>query len=230
MNTKQSMFFIYCVFFLFFCFSNTVSANVDNNIQITNLSSSQFTVLWMSDTPNCSNIQLFHDDNHIDTFYDDRGKDYKGRTHYFTIKNLRKNTRYFISIGYDSNEKSTDNNLIYPVTTLANVLPVGSIQPAGKVLIDNANLTPASNAIVLINVSNGQEDSAPLSTIVDKNGFWFIELINARDISGTKLYAFSENDILIIKTLSEDYQSIQHEFPLIDKEVETQLYPPIILK
>ncbi|ETR66823.1 MAG: hypothetical protein OMM_12299, partial [Candidatus Magnetoglobus multicellularis str. Araruama] len=94
-------------------------------------------------------------------------------THYVAVDHLKENTRYSFSVA--SGEVVDKNNgKMYHVVTGPELIPVGSLQPAGQVLMDNQ--TPAKDSIVYIRVINDHAESAIMSTLVDQNGFWFLIL------------------------------------------------------
>ena len=196
--------------------------------EISNLTGSQFTVSWVSELPNTSYVQLYQDDALLKTLFDDRGKHYFGCTHYITIIGLNENTEYNYVINEIQGEEIINDGQRYHITTGQNMIPVGTFQPAGQVFLDDGQ-TPALNSIVYITVSNSNEQSAPLSTIVDKNGFWFVELINARNADYQSLYPLSNSDILGVKVYSEQKDDVHLEMPVKNIKDRTQMCSPIIL-
>jgi len=84
------------------------------------------------------------------------------------------------------------------VNTGPTLIPQGSIQPAGRVY-QNDGQTPANGAIVYVNVVGSEGDSAPLTTLVDENGYWYVELVNCRTDDLKKLFQVAINDELEVE-------------------------------
>jgi len=148
-----------------------ISLAAESQIMVTNVTGSQFTISWVTEN-NCTGKVNLYDNNfsYIKTITDERGKHFIGDTHYINVTNLRSNTDFVFSIVSD--DRVDDNNgQFYKASTGSNIIPpTGSFQPAGKVFIKDKT-TIAENAIVYIVVSNDVEQSAPLSTYVDQNGY-----------------------------------------------------------
>ncbi len=197
------------------------------NPRITNLAGGQFTVSWITKISCTGKAKLYKDSSVVGDFFDDRGKDFKGFTHYITVKGLKENTVYAFSLE-SCNNTDNNNGLFYQATTGPNLIPVGSIQPAGKVFL-NDKLTPATGSIVYITAFNKKGVSAPLSTLVDENGYWYIELVNARDEDNQMIYNLNNEDCKLIISAEGNTGSASLEAPVMDSEGGTKLYETLIL-
>lgn len=198
-------------------------------LSITNVTGSQFTVSWISDQPSDGKVKVFRGPIFVSIFDDDRGKDFQGTTHYVTVKGLHENTEYTFSIEPVDSESGVSNTL-YQVSTGSNLIPVGSIQPAGQVFYADG-VTPASGAIVYITILGRGGTSAPLSTLVDRNGYWHIELINTRVINLIELYQVSAgDDSIIVSVEGGDLGAAYFEGTIVDNQGGSKLYTPLILK
>ncbi|ETR68823.1 MAG: hypothetical protein OMM_04332 [Candidatus Magnetoglobus multicellularis str. Araruama] len=211
---------------IIFLFSTALSAN-ENTPEITNISSGQFTVSWITEKPCKGTVKLYRDSLKTQEFSDDRGREYKGRTHYVTIKNLFPNTLYTFSI-ISNNQLNPENDQLYHVTTGPVLVPVGSIQPAGKVVLDDRK-TAAAQSIAYVTILRDDKKSAMLSTLVDENGYWFIELINSRTSDHTRLYKITNKDRISLSFVGEN-GTANFIGKIFDNEGGTKLYPVIILK
>jgi hypothetical protein len=166
--------------------------------------------------------------NLLNTLSDDRGINFSGDTHYITAKGLKSNASYFFST-LSGNQINDNEGQMYSVHTGDNLIPVGSLQPAGQVLLCNGNRY-ATNAIVYIQISNGLDQSAPLSTIVDNNGYWFVELVNARDQNNQGLFRVSEGNTLSIDVQGGQMGKASLELSAMDNKGGMVLNKPIILR
>jgi hypothetical protein len=212
----------YLFFYLAAC------AYASENMVITNVTGRSVTVTFTTIKSCSGKIQLFKDRTFIREYLDDRGSDFTGHSHHITAGNLTPDTWYQFSISFG--ETLDDNNgQFYQISTGADLIPVGSIQPAGKVLLCD-EYTPARDSIVYIHVSSNADStiSAPLSSLVDTNGFWYVELSNIRTSDSMNSYVVSDQHTLHIAVSGD--QSIQIEAPVMDNEGGTRLYDPIILK
>ncbi|ETR67171.1 MAG: hypothetical protein OMM_05284 [Candidatus Magnetoglobus multicellularis str. Araruama] len=187
------------------------------------------TISWITENECTGNVLLSDPkESIVKTFYDDRGENFIGDTHYITLRGLRKNTDYYFSIA--SGGQIDDNNgQQYTASTGNNILPIGSFQPAGQIFLSDQK-TVATNAIVYIVVSNQTEQSAPLSVLVDHGGYWFVELVNARHINNERLFRVSETDTLSITIAGGAMGTNSLEYIAKDNNGGKNLYAPIVLQ
>jgi len=195
---------------------------------ITNVAGGQFTVSWITEKPCVAKLRLYTNSELTGEFYDERGKSFRDYTHYITVNALTENTGYAFSLESDG---IIDNNKghLYKVTTGKNLLPIGSIQPAGKVFLSDG-ITPAYGSVVYATISCPEGESAPLSTLVDENGYWFIELINARESDSQSLFNLSHESCNLIISAVGKTGSASLEGSVMDSEGGGKLYDALILK
>jgi len=207
---------------------NTVQAS-ENRLMITNVTDTQMTISWITENVCIGNVLLSDPkESIVKTFYDDRGKDFLGDTHYITLSGLSKHTDYVFSI--QSGSYIDDNNgQQYQATTGSDIIPMGSFQPAGQIFLSNKK-TFATNAIVYIVISNQTEQSAPISTLVDQGGYWFAELVNARRVNNDQLFKVSETDILSMTIEGGAMGTNKLEYIAKDNNGGKDLYAPIVLQ
>jgi hypothetical protein len=200
----------------------TYSYATENNVNVTNITGRQFTVSWITSYPCIGKLCLLDKSGTIKEYFDDN----KNNLHYVTVDGLIENTTYKFSIV--SGDVINDNNgQMYHVSTGPDLIPVGSIQPAGKVLLDNN--TPAEGAIVYIDIYNSDALSASMSTVVDRNGYWYIELVNSRTDDNQHLFNPSETDILKVTVIGNS-GTAYFEDKIMDNNCGKNLYPPLILQ
>jgi len=211
---------------LFTLFSTATASEI--NFRITNVAGGRFTVSWRSESKCIGKLDIYNMGNKfINSFIDDRGEQFFDIIHYITVDGLKDNTSYQFSI--KSDKKIFDNDGYYfSVTTGPTLVPMGSIQPAGKILLSNKG-TPASGSIVYITISNSNEKSALLSTLVDNNGYWYIDLINARTFDDQNLYKISSQDELDILVLGTKGNA-KYKGQIYDNQGGKKLYPNIYIK
>ncbi|ETR68357.1 MAG: hypothetical protein OMM_04615 [Candidatus Magnetoglobus multicellularis str. Araruama] len=206
----------------------TVAHAFDNKLMITNVTDTQMTISWRTDNHCTGNVLLSDPKKAIEkTFDDDRGKNFIGDTHYITLSGLSRNTDYFFSI-LSGDQMDDNNGQRYQASTGSNIIPMGSFQPAGQVLLNDGK-TFASNAIVYIVISNETEQSAPLSTLVDAGGYWFLELVNARRVDNEQLFKVSTSDTLSIRIEGGAMGTNEMEYIARDNNGGKNLYSPIVL-
>lgn len=200
----------------------------ENTPRITNVTGGQFTVSWQTENACAGKLHLYSGPKMLGNFSDDRGADFRGTTHYITVTGLTENTPY--AFATESDGTLDDNGgLYYQVVTGPNIIPVGSIQPAGKVLLADG-LTPAAGSIVYISILCPEGPSAPLSTLVDENGYWYIELINARKADCQRLYNVSGEHCNLTVSVESKAGSCTMDGPIMDSEGGKRLYGTIILR
>ena len=213
---------------MYLCILTTANA-FDNRLIISNVTDTKMTISWVTEN-NCIGKICLSDATQslVKTCYDDRGESFVGDTHYITISGLKRNTDYFFSIV--SGEEMEDNNgQQYQVTTGNSVIPMGSFQPAGQIFLRDRT-TVATHAIVYIVISNETEQSAPISTLVDQSGFWFVELVNARQNNNEQLFRVTSSDILHVSVEGGVKGKYSVEYIARDNNGGKDLYPPIILE
>lgn len=159
-------------------------------VRITNISNTGFTVSWITDSQTSGFVKYGTENERLGlTATDERdqlsGKTGKFLTHHVTLKNLNHNTNYFFKIGSGENI-FTNNGNPYQQTTArspqasppANDLAYGSVLDQAK--------NPAEGIIVYFSLGN----TIPQSTLTKSSGSWVIPLNLAyvADLSGYSLY------------------------------------------
>lgn len=227
-NHFKRMFLIMVINLLFLFGFLSVAQSSETRVMITNVTGGQFTVSWLTDIPCDGKVYLYRDSGSVSVHHDDRGKDFKGATHYVTIKGLTERTEFLFTI--ESGGDVDDNGgRKYLASTGPNLIPAGSIQPAGRVFLPDGR-TPARGAVVYITISGTGGTSAPLSCLVDANGYWYSELINARDEDNQRLYRVSpSNDQLNVSAKSGN-GSASLRGPVLDNDGGKNLYQALILE
>ena len=206
-----------------------INQAIASKVMVTNSTGSQFTVSWVTEKNCIGKVMLYdHNMSFIGTFTDDRDPYFIGDTHHVSITGLSCNSDYVFSI-VSGDRKDDNNGQFYVASTGNNMLPTGSFQPAGQVFSKDTK-TVATNAIVYIVVSNGESQTSPLSCIVDQNGYWFTELVNARTEDNQHLFSVSTSSMLNIRIEGGKMGSFLLESEAKDNNGGKSLYEPVILR
>jgi hypothetical protein len=131
------------------------------NPQITNITDKSFDISFIT-SGDCA-TSLLIDNRTLPNFRD------LSKIHYFQVNNLKENYLYSYSFLIDGSVISSDNYKGQTAKKPNNPLPTSNLA-WGRVL--NADLTPAENTIVYLNMAG----ASPLSAFVTKNGNWNIPL------------------------------------------------------
>jgi hypothetical protein len=160
-----------------------------NQLKITNVNDTSFTVSWLTEQSTSGFIKYGTDNNLTFTVADDRdqlsGKTGEFTSHHITVKNLKPLTNYFFKIG--SASKIFDNNgQPYQLTTATaskNSPPANDVA-YGTVVDQNNN--PVEGAIVYLSLANAN----PASTLTKSSGSWVIplNLVRSADLSSWASY------------------------------------------
>jgi len=159
-------------------FSQASPEFIPNQIKITNLSDSGFTVSWITDSPTSGFVTYDKNSSVNQSTLDDRdqlsGQTGSFKNHYVTLKNLQSQTTYFyrlISGGQTYNQTAPP----FEITTASRV--ASSFPPsdvATGTVLQNDN-TPAEGAIVYLSLAG----VTPQSALVRSSGDWLIPLNSA---------------------------------------------------
>ena len=215
-----------CLYF-FICI--TASHAMESQVMVTNVTGTQFTISWVTENNCIGKIMLYdHRLFFIETFTDDRDKKFNGDTHHVSISGLSCNTDYAFSV-ISGDQEDNNNGQFYTVSTGKNIIPTGSFQPAGQIFLKDKK-TAAANAIVYIVISNDEKQSAPLSTIVDQNGYWYTELVNARTKDNLHLFNISTSSVLSVLIEAGKRGTASMELMAKDNNGGKSLYEPFFLR
>jgi hypothetical protein len=124
-------------------------------------------------------------------------------THHVTIKNLDPEKTYYFRVGNGVRFTSSEDALAddqftagsaYSLTTFAEADTLLVPNPSyGSVISDGTDVTDGIFYMV-VNYDSGQELSSPLSTTLNDEGNWYVDLSNARSLEGDLIDALSETE------------------------------------
>ena len=165
-------------------------------LRVTNLRDTSFTVSWITTLPRGGQINYGSTPALGSVAYDERGAGFQDDTHHVTVKGLLPSTTYYFDVVCDGLTDDNDGQH-YTVTTGPTLGLPKSDTVYGRVLKSDGT-TSAEGAIVYVTVvdRDGQGssgESAPLSGLVDGNGYWSVNLGSARTAEHNASFDYSSS-------------------------------------
>jgi len=167
-----------------------------SQMRITNVRNGSVSISWITDSPATGYVNFGPTTALGSTAYDDRGNTTVDDTHHVTFSGLSPSTTYYFDVVSGS---TVDNNGggHYTVTTGPTLGLPPSDTIYGQVFLADG-VTPAEGAIVYSTLMDGNSQgssgqAAPLSTLVDKDGYWTVNLGNSRIASLTNYFFYSQS-------------------------------------
>ncbi len=177
------------------------------SVQITNLSDTSFSLIWITSEPSIGSIIYGNSTNSINNLVlDDRDIEKSANaylTHHVTVRNLNPQSDYFFSL-ISADKTFNNGEKPFSVKTAAKLDSNSLLEPAyGQVLTSHNE--PAEGAIVILTLPQ----SLPLSTIVKPSGNWLIPLNKAlsEDLKPYILEGTAVENILVFAGVDEQSQA-----------------------
>ncbi len=174
--------------------TRAVKKNI-KRMEITNIYPNQVTVFWQTDQPEINWLGYGKTENQLNQIVlDERDVESvksKFVNHYFVIKNLDQNTRYFFKIALSNGLFGDKNGQAFIFETVSKDTQISNLKPAYGKIVNKSGL-PLENALVLLAI----DGSYKLSTLSKNSGEWLIPLNYIKSLSGgekIKLEFLSEN-------------------------------------
>lgn len=164
------------------------------NLQITNITPNSFDVSFSTDKVCSSALKV-----EGQTLVNPKGN---SRVHYFSVINLQPQTTYSFALILDGRQIISSAYQTRTATTPAGALPSSNLA-WGRVL--NSDLSPASEAIVYLNIPG----AAPLSAVTTSDGHWHISLAISLDATKTSWFTPPPDTVEDIVVISSDGQTTQ---------------------
>lgn len=144
------------------------------NVKITNISDTGFTLSYTTDVENIASVNFAKDKNLGQTALDDRdqtGLIRPHKIHNFTLRNLKPNTRYFFAIISGQNT-FLNNNIPYETTTAPKTQFTQAKSPpiTGKIVLPDGEAP--KEALVYAKIDKAQE----ISSLSKNNGIYSLSL------------------------------------------------------
>lgn len=179
-------------------------SHTPNNVTVTNISDSSFTVTWVTTEPTNGSVRVSGATDNL--FFDERFADSTAKTplstaayttHMVTVRNLKPETAYTFTI-LSNGSPHVNNGKPYEIKTGTAITGLGTgIEPAyGQITAQNG--LPLEGALVYLTPENGQT----LSTITKSSGTWVIplNLVRTEDLSRYIPNAERINESLVIRS------------------------------
>ena len=168
-----------------------------SDVRITNVRDVSFTVSWLTNVESTGEVRYGTDPNDLNqTAYDERGAATSDDTHYAIVSDLQSETTYYFDV-VSGGTIDDNGGAHYSVTTGPSLGLPASDLIYGQVFKEGGT-TVAEGTIVYITLSDVDEvdtsgQAAPLSSLVDSDGYWRTSLGNARtaDLSDYFIYSAS---------------------------------------
>ncbi|NOX61185.1 MAG: hypothetical protein GXP42_04460 [Chloroflexi bacterium] len=179
-----------------------------DGVRVSNQADGRTTISWLTDLSTRGEVHYgpTTDLGHI--AQDIRSAETRARSHYVTLENLLPNTTYnFMLVSADTIDDNT--GAFYQFTT-GPTLDLPATSPAFGRVLDVDGATPAAGEIAYVTIldADGQGDSgssALLSSLINADGFWSVDLGSARTQDLTDYFDFSlETDRIRVEILRDD--------------------------
>lgn len=182
-------------------------ASEPENIQITNISDSSFTVIYSTDDPVIGTVTYGETSEKLDKLnLDDRDqlsqKTNAYKAHSITVNNLSPNTNYYFTITSDD-KTIKNNNDSFNVKTGPNINNSPSAQDPmnGKVINPEGKIM--DDGLVIVNINGAQK----ISGILKENGNFTIPLNNLRENDLTNYFVINNNSDISVDIISDNLSS-----------------------
>ena len=166
------------------------------NVRITNITDSSFTVSWVTAKPTFGYVTYEKSEELLAS-----GNQPKTNLHHIAIRGLSPSTNYQFRIG--SGENLFDNEGSPYRTKTAYALKVGKASDIVFGSVVRVDKKPAVGAIVYLTIAG----VSPLSTVVDNDGGWTVDLAGARQAILKEAASYSENTTLEVYVQAESQVS-----------------------
>jgi len=176
-----------------------------SNIRISNVGDTSVSISWLTDSASGGSVQYGTDSNNLDQELtdDDRGPDFEGTTHHFTITDLDPETEYRFSITSGDVSDESDTNTFTTGATLEPITDPNALNPISG-MVNDTDGEPLSDVIVYLRIidndGNGSSgESATISgltvsgTWIDLKGGAQIDLTNIRTEAGDERFDYSRD-------------------------------------
>lgn len=197
--------------------SKASTPNKPSTIELVNVTESAATLFWLTEEPTIGYVTFGEILDLGKSRLDDRdivgGDQLKYRSHLVSLTKLKPKTKYFYTLGVDS---ETFDRKGYPFIFFTSSQPTSTIKEqmlTGKVYVRGR--IPAENYFVTVAFEreNG-ELSNTLGTLTEKNGDFTLDLSKLRTADGTNVFSLAPTESVTVDT------SIRDEFG----EVATQSF------
>lgn len=178
----------------------------EESVQITNLTDTGFSVVWLSKTASQGSIKYGTTSADLsETALDERDSTInigKYTAHSVKLSRLQPNTQYYFEI-YNDSSVIRDEGQPFSITTFATLsAPPEFKTVTGKV----SNVADSADMVVIVKIADADSEgttgtSTLSSTLTDSSGNWVVTVGDVRKSDGSEYYSFSENDKITASVL-----------------------------
>ncbi|MCB0115666.1 MAG: trypsin-like serine protease, partial [Caldilineaceae bacterium] len=153
------------------------------DVMVSNLSDTSVTLSWWTDSAADGWVEISQDGRLIALRSDTRGEDAVDKLHYVQVTGLAPEMTYQFTLfsNYVDGGHAGDTGSFTTLPTPANVPQSRSAY--GRIVHAPDGGLP-TGALAQMRLSNAQNQSLPLTSLVDDNGYWYVNLGNGRTQSG----------------------------------------------
>lgn len=172
------------------------------SIEVTNVFAGQVTVLWKTEEKVKGWIAYGEDENSLTQIATDE-RDGHDRTprlyHYVTLKDLKKNTRYFFKITDGDGFMENGGKSLFTFKTIGTIDQINNLKPAYGKIVDKSG-APYQDAVVTLSA----KDIYSVSTLSKSTGEWLIPLNYTVNKNTGKFMSLSPSQAVRIHVYSEN--------------------------
>lgn len=172
------------------------------SIEVTNVFAGQVSVLWKTQEKQKGWIAYGENEDDLTLIATDErdGHEHTARLyHYVTLKDLKKDTRYFFKITDGDAFLENGGKSLFTFKTIGNIDQINNLKPAYGKIIDKSG-APFQDAIVTLSAKN----IYPVSTLSKSTGEWLIPLNYTVDKNTGKFMSLSPSQPVRIHVYSEN--------------------------
>jgi hypothetical protein len=204
------------VFFFILGWAAAAAAETPQDVTQSNICKDRVAISWTTEEAALARINYGATAALGKTAYDERGTQSEGRTHYFYINGLSANTTYYYDIVCGEVVYNNDG-AHYTVTTGPVLSPAADSDIAyGRVFLKEGAMR-AEGSIVYVKLKDNSGSGTPgesqqFSSLVDWNGYWFVDLKNVKTESMSAYFEYSDGDDLVVETKGTNGGSVSSVF------------------
>jgi len=188
----------------------------EDSIQITNLTDTGFTIIWLSGEKEKGYISYGTSVNDLSLEVSDERDSITTRGEYYvhvvSLSRLQPETEYFFEI-HSGGTVYDNNGNKYEVTTFSTLT---SPPPFDSVTGEIEGIPEHNEAVLIAQIvdedsAGSQGESSRIATVVDENGRWILSIADSRTQEGVSYFEYTSGDILEIDVITTFSTEIHEE-------------------
>jgi hypothetical protein len=183
---------------------SVTSTTGESSVQITNLTDTGFTVVWVSSKKEEGSISYGTSTENLDNEAIDERDGLTNRSTYYvhsiSVAQLQASTKYYFTVKSGNEVYDT----VFNTTTFATLSSPPPFQSVSGV-VNNMPSTDEAVVIAYISDEDGSGtagNGTKISTLVDENNRWVLSVVDSRNSAGTEYYEYTSGDKLNLSLLS----------------------------